>query len=287
MISKVEDAASAVLKRTDQKALKLRIVGGLITGVVWVIAVLLGRTVFSLLVGAIVVLSIDELATLLKWRGFAVSRPISMAAGGVLAVLAYFAGVQGVMAGLVFILLIFMVRQAALGLRFADTALNITAIIYVGVLLSYLIFIYGLKGGQVGVVIVLLGTWASDVAAYFAGSVFGRTPLAPAISAKKTWEGAVAGLIAPSVLIATAGAIPQVGLAGDGMLSGVLRGLAIGMAIGVFAPLGDLAESRLKRELNIKDSGNIIPGHGGFLDRLDSLMFASVGVYYLWLWLAG
>lgn len=110
-----------------------------------------------------------------------------------------------------------------------------------------------------------------DIAAYFAGTRFGRHKMAPSISPAKSWEGFAGGLVAALV----GGTLLGLGL---GRLS-VIEGLAIGAICGLFAPVGDLVESLVKRELGIKDSGRLLPGHGGFLDRLDAIVFCAPAIY--------
>ncbi|MHB0975857.1 MAG: phosphatidate cytidylyltransferase [Candidatus Aquicultorales bacterium] len=284
MISRTESAASAGLKRTS--ALSQRVVSGVVTAAIWIVAVLAGKGAFSLFVGALVVLSVDELTTLLRWRGFPVSRALSVAAGAAIALLTFLGGTDGLMAGVVLVLLVLLIKHTFMASRLTDTALTILAILYVGAMLSFLILVYGLPGGQAAALAVITGTAACDIAAYFAGSALGKTPLAPGISAKKTWEGTVAGVIAPAIIVGTAGAVPWFGLSGGDWMIGLMKGAVAGTVIGTVAPLGDLTESKFKRELNIKDTGRVIPGHGGFLDRLDSLLFTGVVMYYVWPFLA-
>ena len=112
--------------------------------------------------------------------------------------------------------------------------------------------------------------WSSDSFAYFTGRLFGKHKMAPKISPKKTWEGFVGGVIFTLVLgYFIEQKFPD------------LRGnwMVVGFLVSVFAPLGDLVESQLKRTFGVKDSGNIIPGHGGVLDRLDSFIIAAPVVY--------
>jgi len=132
----------------------------------------------------------------------------------------------------------------------------------------------GLLGG---VVICAIG---SDVVAYFAGRTFGHTPLLPRISPHKTIEGLIAGAIAAVILGAFVGAVLH-----PWALKGVGGGLALGVVVAVTAPIGDLAESMLKRDLGVKDFGGLLPGHGGFLDRFDAMLFALPAAYYLALYL--
>ena len=120
--------------------------------------------------------------------------------------------------------------------------------------------------------VVMFATWASDTFAYFGGRLWGKTKLAPKISPKKTREGALCGFI---------GCVATVLLMGCLWLGyGLLPMLVLGVGIGIFAPLGDLVESILKRFCGIKDSGNFFPGHGGVLDRCDSLIFSVPLAYY-------
>ena len=128
-----------------------------------------------------------------------------------------------------------------------------------------------LSAGAVYLWLAFLGTWANDTFAYFVGTKWGKHKLCPAISPGKTKEGALGG-VAGSILVI--------------MAFGTLYYLpfthlfAIGLLVGVAAPLGDLTESALKRYTGVKDSGRILPGHGGVLDRFDSIMFAVPVVYY-------
>jgi phosphatidate cytidylyltransferase len=119
------------------------------------------------------------------------------------------------------------------------------------------------------VLLVLLPVWAGDIAAIYAGRAFGKHPLAPSISPKKTWEGAIANFVA----CATTGA-----LVGLWMRLGLDVGLACGVVAGTFGQAGDLFESLVKRRAGIKDSGSLLPGHGGIMDRIDSILFVAPAV---------
>lgn len=117
--------------------------------------------------------------------------------------------------------------------------------------------------------LVFLPLWAGDTAAIFAGKAWGRHPLAPSISPKKTIEGGVANLLA-AVGVAWALGLP--------LHVPLLPSLGIGVLVGLFGQVGDLFESWLKRKVDVKDSGTLLPGHGGILDRIDSLLFVSLPV---------
>ena len=176
---------------------------------------------------------------------------------------------------------------------FNHTAITISGVIYVGVGLGcfYGVREYFLMRSMVGspeiiepgpfVITVLASIWICDTAAYAFGRMMGKNKLFERVSPNKTWEGAIGGLVFAVVTFFAARALVP-GLAG---LSAV-DCLILGHIVGVFGQIGDLAESQLKRDVGVKDSGNILPGHGGMLDRLDSILFVFP-LTYLYLYLAG
>jgi len=126
--------------------------------------------------------------------------------------------------------------------------------------------------GRLAVFTVVLAVFASDTVSYFAGRLVGRHRLAPTISPGKTWEGFFAGTVIAVV-------VPFFALYRSDFMD-VWQSLVLGAVIAVTAPLGDLFESAVKRDLNVKDSGRLLAGHGGMLDRIDSHLFAAVAAYY-------
>jgi phosphatidate cytidylyltransferase len=128
------------------------------------------------------------------------------------------------------------------------------------------------------VLLAVLTVWITDTGAYFVGKPLGRHKLAPHISPGKTWEGAAGGQLAG--LIAVIGLTEAFGLDVD-----IVHVVALGLIVPTVAQIGDLAESALKRGLGVKDSSGLVPGHGGVLDRLDSLLFAAPTVYWYLRWL--
>ena len=133
------------------------------------------------------------------------------------------------------------------------------------------------RDGVAFLVAAVLLTVVNDVIAYVAGQAFGRTALAPAVSPHKTWEGFGVAFIATALCGA--------GIVGQIHPFTVKRGLALGLVIAVVAPLGDLSESMVKRDIGLKDMGNALPGHGGLADRFDGLLFALPATYYLLQWM--
>lgn len=151
--------------------------------------------------------------------------------------------------------------------------------LYLGATLSYAVALRGLVQGREWVLLALLSTFSVDTFAYLVGKAIGRHRMAPRISPGKTWEGAVAGLaagVAATVLLDTLLSLPLE----------TWQAAILGTGIGVVAQAGDLLESALKRAAKAKEAGWLIPGHGGILDRLDSIVFTLVLVYHGFRWAA-
>jgi phosphatidate cytidylyltransferase len=164
---------------------------------------------------------------------------------------------------------------------FRNWAWTIVGALYVGWMLSYWLNLRGLEDGRNWVYLAMLTTFANDTGAFFIGRARGKHRLAPAISAAKTWEGAIGGLICAilaAIIIA--------------MLLNLISPFTfkywqitlLGFLVSLFAQLGDLVESLLKRNMGVKESGDLLPGHGGILDRFDSLIFVGAVVYYYVIW---
>lgn len=163
----------------------------------------------------------------------------------------------------------------------ADWALTVSSGLYLGLCGGCLIGLRGLWDGLRWTLVVVLSIMLADSGAYFVGRAWGRRKLAPTLSPGKTWEGYVAGVISGGLLTALLASLLGKTAGPATEVSGV-HGLVLGLLIAIFAPLGDLAVSMIKRYAGVKDSGTIIPGHGGALDRVDSILWAAViGYYYV------
>ena len=147
------------------------------------------------------------------------------------------------------------------------------AVLYFGITLAHAAPLADLDSGRQWLLLAILGTFAVDTGAYFTGRAIGRHKLAPVISPKKTWEGVAGGAIASVTAVVALGAVLDLPLS-------VLQACGIGLAVTVSGVLGDLFESWLKRRAGVKDSGRLLPGHGGILDRIDSLAPNIAVVYW-------
>ena len=162
-----------------------------------------------------------------------------------------------------------------------DFAVTIAGILYLGWIGAYLVNLRTMPGGLWWVLIVLPTIWLADMAAYFVGIRFGKHPLSPRLSPKKTWEGYWAGVVFGT--LTTAGLVVLWhSLGGPAVVW--WKGAALGAALSVFSTLGDLGESMFKRQAGMKDSSNIFPGHGGVLDRIDSWLWGAALGYLLITW---
>jgi phosphatidate cytidylyltransferase len=163
----------------------------------------------------------------------------------------------------------------------ADWALTITGGLYLGVCGASMVRLRGLYDGRWWLLTVLCTVICADSAAYFVGRAWGRHKMTPSLSPGKTWEGYISGLV-------VGGGMPVLLIllwrTAAGIETSIVHGLILGLLIGILSPLGDLAVSMIKRQVGAKDSGKAIPGHGGALDRLDSLLWAGVISYYYISW---
>ncbi len=254
---------------------------------VWVpclfLITLRGGVFFLLLVNLIIFLGLREFYSLMKAKGYQPFEALGYFCA--LAISAY-AWRQGVAVPLILTgsLLVIMIREVfrkEMSRSLGHMAVTVFGIMYIGWLGSHLVMLRQLPSTvgveeSIGARLVFLAallTWSTDTAAYLFGVAFGRHKLIPRISPNKTIEGGVGGLLGAALVgwICTKTFTPFLT---------PLAGILLGLTVGVVGQLGDLVESLIKRDVGIKDSAELIPGHGGVLDRFDSLLFTVPVLYY-------
>jgi len=249
----------------------LLLAGVLIASLVW------SRPAFVAFLLGIVTLALLELLAVLRARATRPARPVVLAMGALLVVGAYLEGAAALSFGLLVTIL------AAFGWYLVDrgrtevtrnVAATVFACVYVPFMAAHLSLVVGRADHYVGAVLGYAALVVIyDTAAYATGSILGRRPIAPQVSPNKSWEGAIGASVV--CLLAGAFLLP---LWEPWTLA---SGLVLAGATCVVAPLGDLSESMLKRDLAVKDMGSILPGHGGMLDRVDALLFMAPVLYYV------
>jgi len=233
------------------------------------------KATFLIYVGAVVGLALWELRQALLERGIGLPLIPLVAGGAAMFTLAYWYGAQAALAALAVTLVVLLAWRLPGGpagyLR--DVTASVFTLAYVPLLGLFVALMLSAPDGARRVLLFIIVTVSSDIGGYFAGIAIGRHPMAPVISPKKTWEG-FAGSVA-ACLAAGAIALPLL------LHAHVWQGLILGAAAVVAATLGDLVESMIKRDLEIKDMGTVFPGHGGAMDRLDSLLVVAPAAWLL------
>ncbi len=250
-------------------------------------AVVAGGYVFTALVSGVAMVAAWEYGELMRRRGVVPAMPLLVLGAGV-QVWATFLGGEPLRAlGVVVLLTVLVAWSVELrgrpGSALLNTAAAVAGVAYVGGLLSAVVALRDMEVQQElpgALVLALLGAiWVGDSAAYGVGRRWGRRALAPRVSPKKTWEGAIACFLATTLVfwLCLRWWVPNFP---------AIEAVLLGAWIGIIGQLGDVAESQLKRDVGVKDSSSLLPGHGGMLDRIDSLLFAGAGMY-LWFLLRG
>ncbi len=164
---------------------------------------------------------------------------------------------------------------------FTDISMTVMSLIYIPFLLSHILFIRRMEFGNIIVWLVFIGAFMTDSCAFFAGKALGRHKLCPNISPKKTIEGAVGGVVGGGLAFLLFAFIVNIGFSKwlDSYTMSYLRMFVLGLISAVMAQIGDLTASLIKRQFEIKDFGNLFPGHGGMLDRCDSIILVAPAIF--------
>ncbi len=253
--------------------LRLRVLVAVAGVVVLVGALFLGDLPFAVVVAAVSCLALNEFYGLFRTKHYRPNEVLGLIAAGAFPLAAFVYGPPGVGAVLFLATIASLVWYLVFSsTTFADIAITLAGFVYTGFLLSFLVLTRLLSIGIWLVLAVFAAVWVNDIVAYFVGVAIGKRKLAPDISPGKTWEGSIAGIIAAVVMLAALTFFPALDATERAILGGVIA--VVGLA-------GDLVESRVKRELDVKDSGKLLAGHGGFMDRFDAMFFAAGAGYYL------
>ena len=262
-----------------------RIITAIVAVPLILVALWYGAWVWALLLAVLAALDVSETYRLARAGGRRPDVPIGLALAPLLVLDALFPTLAIERAALALAVIAAFVAQI---MRPADErsaddwTATLASPVYVGSLMGYGVLMRNLPDGLAWTLAGVVMVWVNDSFAYFGGRALGRTPLSPTLSPRKTREGFAVGM-ACTVLVAAA--LPWLA----GLIGGPVTALAtvpwwqmalLGLLLSVVAPVGDLAKSFLKRQVGVKDSGTLIPGHGGVLDRTDSLLFAAPFVYY-------
>jgi phosphatidate cytidylyltransferase len=263
----------------------LRLVSILLAAPVVIACVWYGGVPFLLLTLLLALISVNEFYQMMQKRSFHPAYYVGNFFTIFFIVFAFFAlkknwepAHSAILTGAVSITLV-----AGLFLRrtkdvIVDVAVTLLGMVYVGWFFSYLLFVRSLTDHGAFLFFLIATVWATDISAYLVGTVFGRHKLNPEISPKKTIEGAAAGLL--------------VGIAAGIIFAQFIEmemwhAVFLGALVSVLAQVSDLVESMIKRDVGVKDSGAVLPGHGGILDRMDSFILAAPVLYYYVVWFVG
>ena len=266
-------AGSSLLRRLATAFVLLAVMAGL----VWTPQL---RPLFSLFIAGLSCIGLYEYYAIVRQRGVATEGFGGMAAGTVV-VLSGHLGLPLVTSLALFaaFLLVSLLHMARDKRSLEGMATSLFGVFYVGWLPSHMLLLHGAPGGAGLVTLLVTAVALTDAGALLGGQSFGRHKLAPVLSPNKTWEGAVGGFVVaiPGMVVLWLlsqhfAAFPQWGVAGF---------VAAGAVVSVASQAGDLAESCLKRSAGVKDSGRLLPGHGGVLDRADGFLFAAPILYYV------
>ncbi|MGL5416667.1 MAG: phosphatidate cytidylyltransferase [Clostridium sp.] len=243
----------------------------------FIIFIFLGGIYLEGLTVALSLIGLHEFYNALKAKNF---KPFPIA-GYLLVVIYYLTNndLSVTMYALIFItFILLMLPVINLKYTFIDVGITILGFLYVGILFSFIYLVSTKNGGEFLVWLIFIGSWVTDTAAYYSGKLFGKHKLCPKVSPKKTIEGSIGGAIGATIGCGLFGVILFFGF--NIYIMPLYNFFIIGALCGVFSQFGDLVASSVKRYVGIKDYSKLIPGHGGILDRFDSILFSGLIVFY-------
>ena len=261
----------------------VRVVSAVILVLIIVILLWWGEIPFMVGIALIAFGGLWEFYSTFSRHGYKPATLLSMAAGSSLPVIAFFLRDSQDLTPMVLAIALYVpvlfawcIFRRGSESPTTDISVSLLGVVMIGFCLAHFVLMLGLDKGIPWTVpfTVIVMVWICDAVAYLAGSALGRHKMAPRISPGKSWEGFIAGTIAVFI----AAYVLYLTVNRDWLSLGVSMELAV--IVSIFAPLGDLSESTVKRELGIKDMSSLIPGHGGIMDRFDSMFFTATVAYY-------
>lgn len=253
--------------------MKQRIITGIVAGILFLLILLIGGTIFSAIIGILAIIGLLELLKMKTMNHIIFPYIIGIMT---VALVVLPSGiypnnfdVDGFKYKIFIVAMLLLLVHTVLTknkFTFEDAAFVLLSVFYVGIGFYYINATRMLENGMVITIFVLLSIWASDSGAYFVGKFAGKRKLWPVISPNKTIEGSIGGILLAIVVAIIFQAIVPV-------VDSFAYAFFIGLAAAIFGQIGDLVQSAFKRIYNVKDSGKLLPGHGGILDRLDSWLF--------------
>ena len=249
-----------------------------------------GGWVFALMVALLAGMAAWEVGNMFAHKGLKPAKwGISLGAA-LIVLMRYYGGIESSAWALSLVILLSMTYhlidyERGSESAASDFAIDLIGLVYCGWFIGYLVSLRQLPEGKWWILLVLPIVWLADGGAFLIGQRFGKHALSPRLSPKKTWEGYWGGVISGTIGGWGLAALWMIG-AGPATHLSLTKGALLGLILSVITPLGDLGESMIKRETGVKDSSNILPGHGGIFDRIDSWLWAGViGYYLVILWL--
>lgn len=262
--------------------LKTRIISSVIGLLLFLGAIAISVETLTVAIFVLAIFGINEFYSSMSNIGFKPIKPI----GYILCLIILFAGFNmpihitkdfGFMLFFVFIFVLYAIPVFSKGkYNTTDVSITLYGIFYIVFLFLFIVLLRRLEYGIYYVGIILLGAWGTDTFAYFGGKLFGKKKLAPHLSPNKTVEGSISGVLGSVILMALYGII----LVKYANNISYYHYIIIGVLCGIISQVGDLVASSTKRYTKIKDYGYVIPGHGGVLDRFDSVLFIAPVVYF-------
>lgn len=260
--------------------MKERIIGGFFVALTTLIMLIPGGVVSAVVLGVISIRGMYEFCRVYELEK-SLPAYISYAATAIFYMILFLNKIQFLFPFILFLLMVLLAIYVFTFPKYTDKNMAVVffGFIYVTVLLSYVFRVRSMESGIFFAFFILISSWGNDVFAYFVGSAIGKHQFSPKVSPKKSVEGFVGGILGAAV-VGYLYALLISGFAVDTRLSALYCAVIAALGAGL-SVIGDLAASAIKRSNEIKDYGRLIPGHGGILDRFDSVIFTAPVIYYL------